>query len=117
MDVRIYHNPHCSKSRATLALLRERGLEPKVVLYLEVPPGIDELLELASKLAGAASQLVRTQEEAYALCGLSADSGLHEIVSAIAAAPILLERPIVVVGERAAIGRPPENVLRLFPGP
>src|SRR4051812_17573951 len=108
MDVRIYHNPQCSKSRATLALLREHGLEPQVVLYLEVPPSSDELLELASKLAGEASKLVRTQEQAYAESGLRADSSLLEIVSAIAAAPSLLERPIVVVGERAAIGRPPE---------
>lgn len=114
MSVRIYHNPRCSKSRETLALLRERGIEPEVVLYLEAPLAVSELKELARKLGGPPSQLVRKKEDAYAAAGLRSDSSVEELSAAIVRAPILLERPIVVVGERAAIGRPPENVLDLF---
>lgn len=112
--LRMYHNPRCSKSRETLALLRSRGLEPELVLYLETPLGVAELEKLLAKLGGPAQQLVRSQEDAYALSGLSDASDTSEILRAIVAAPSLLQRPIVVVGARAAIGRPPENVLQLL---
>jgi arsenate reductase len=113
-SVRIYHNPHCSKSRETLALLRERGIEPEVVLYLERAFGETELEQLIGKLGVLAHAVLRTKEEAYRTAKLSEESDAREIVAAIRDAPILLERPIVVVGERAVIGRPPERVLTLL---
>ncbi|MEH6582380.1 MAG: arsenate reductase (glutaredoxin) [Halioglobus sp.] len=110
----IYHNPRCSKSRATLALLEENGLTPEVVLYLENSPGVDELRELLQKLGIAASQLVRRGEEAYKANGLNQDSSEEALLAAMAAHPKLIERPIVVKGARAVLGRPPENVLELI---
>lgn len=112
--VRIYHNPRCSKSRETLALLREHGVEPEVVEYLKTPPDASELKSLIAALGGAPHALLRTKEEAYARLGLSPASSVDQVVRAIVEEPILLERPLVVVGKRAAIGRPPENVLALL---
>jgi arsenate reductase (glutaredoxin) len=112
--VRIYHNPRCTKSRETLALLRERGIEPEVVLYLEAELGEAELKGLVKKLQLTPHAVLRTKEAAYADAGLSEKSSLEQVVKAIRKAPILLERPIVVVGDRAAIGRPPEKVLELL---
>lgn len=109
----IYHNPRCSKSRNTLALLQERGIEPEVVLYLETPPDAGEIRSLLRKLGLEASQLVRRGEEEYRAGGLGASSGEDELVAAMASHPRLIERPIVVRGERAVLGRPPENVLEL----
>lgn len=113
--VRIYHNPRCTKSRETLALLREHEVEPEVVLYLEATPSEEELKALIKKLGIEPHALLRTKEAAYAEAGLERGSSLDEIVSAIVAHPVLLERPVVVIGERAVIGRPPERVLELLP--
>ncbi len=113
-DYVIYHNPRCTKSRATLALLEERGIDPTVVLYLDESPGEADIRALLGKLGIAASQLVRKGEEAYKSCGLGGDSSDAELVAAMAANPKLIERPIVVRGELAVIGRPPENVLELI---
>jgi arsenate reductase (glutaredoxin) len=113
-DARIYHNPRCSKSRETLALLRTHGVEPEVVLYLEATPSADDLQVLLRKLGIAAHDLLRTKEAAYAEAGLTRESSLDEIVNAIIERPILLERPVVVIGNRAVIGRPPERVLELI---
>ena len=113
-DVTIYHNPRCSKSRNTLALLQENGVEPEVVLYLETAPDAAEIRGLLDKLQLQASELVRRGEEAYKACGLSRDSSEDEIVAAMALHPKLIERPIVVRGERAVLGRPPENALELL---
>lgn len=110
----IYHNPRCSKSRNTLALLQEHGIEPEVVLYLETCPGTDEINGLLGKLGIAAAQLVRRGEGAYKECGLGPDSSDGDIVAAMAGHPKLIERPIVIRGERAVLGRPPENVLELI---
>lgn len=110
----IYHNPRCSKSRNTLALLQEYGVEPEVVLYLEDPPDIAELRSLLGKLGITAAELVRRGEEEYKACGLDRDSGDDQILAAMAAHPRLIERPIVVRGDRAVLGRPPENVLDLL---
>lgn len=110
----IYHNPRCSKSRNTLALLQENGIEPDVVLYLETSPGPKEIRGLLDRLGLEAGQLVRRGEDAYKECGLSADSSAQEIIAAMASHPKLIERPIVVRGERAVLGRPPENVLELI---
>lgn len=113
-EVTIYHNPRCSKSRNTLALLQENGVEPEVVLYLETPLGKGEIVGLLQKLGLTATQLVRKGEDAYAANGLSSDSSNEEILAAMAEHPKLIERPIVVKGDKAVLGRPPENVLDLI---
>ena len=107
-------HPRCSKSRETPALLRARGIQLELVLYIEVPLSIAELEDLVTKLGLPAQQLVRTKEGAYAQAGLSDASSAAELARAIAAEPRLLERPVVVAGARAAISRPPENVLSLL---
>ena len=113
-EIVLYHNPRCSKSRATLALLETRGVDATVVPYLESPLDVSGLRELAEKLGRPVHEWVRNRESAYAEAGLSPDSGEQALLEAIAAHPILMERPILVVGKRAAIGRPPENVLALL---
>ena len=111
----IYHNPRCSKSRQTLALLEENGVTPDIVLYLETPPSGPELKALLGKLGIDARALLRKGEEAYKTEGL-ADTGLDDdtLVAVMVAHPKLIERPIVVRGARAVLGRPPENVLELL---
>lgn len=111
----IYHNPRCSKSRQTLQLLQENGVEPEVVLYLETPPSADKLKAILGKLGIDARDLLRTGEEPYKQLNLK-DSALSEtqLIDAMAQNPILIQRPIVVKGDKAAIGRPPENVLELL---
>jgi len=110
----IYHNPRCSKSRATLALLEEHGLSPEIRLYLQDPPDVAELKALLKKLGISAAGLVRRGEPEYRESGLSPDSSEGEILEAMAAHPKLIERPIVVRGRQAVLGRPPENVLALI---
>lgn len=110
----IYHNPRCSKSRTTLALLQEKGIDPDVVLYLEQAPDAAEIRGLLDKLGVPAAALVRKGEAEYREAGLSASSSDDELVAAMAAHPRLIERPVVVRGERAVLGRPPENVLDLM---
>ena len=111
-----YHNPRCSKSRTALQLLESRGLQPQVVLYLDTPPSAGELSALLGKLGITARQLLRSGEEAYKSLNL-ADAGLSEaaLIQAMLSHPKLIERPILVVGERAVIGRPPEKVLEILP--
>jgi arsenate reductase len=112
--VTIYHNPRCTKSRETLALLKEHGIEPRIVEYLKDPPTKEEVKSIIEMLGGNTAALVRTKEPAYKNSGLSAKSSADDIARAIAKEPILLERPIVVHGKKAAIGRPPENVLSIL---
>ncbi|PJJ99515.1 arsenate reductase (glutaredoxin) [Lysobacteraceae bacterium NML91-0213] len=111
----LYHNPRCSKSRAALALLQARGIEPRVVQYLDTPPDAATLHHVVAALGKPARALLRTGEEEYAALGL-ADPGLDDarVIAAMAAHPRLIERPILVRGERAVIGRPPERVLELL---
>jgi len=111
----LYHNPRCSKSRGALELLQERGIEPEVVRYLETPPDADALRGLVERLGIRPRGLLRTGEEEYASLGL-ADPSLDDdaIIAAMAAHPRLIERPILVRGGRAVIGRPPEKVLELL---
>ena len=112
--VTIYHNPRCSKSRQTLALLRARGIEPQVIHYLETPPDAATLRVLLRKLGISARELVRKGEPEYRSARLDrSDCTEAEVIEALAAHPGLIERPIVVSGERAVLGRPPENVLEL----
>jgi len=115
MRVIIYHNPRCSKSRATLALLEERGIDPEIVRYLDTPPDAAELGRIARKLDLRPRDMLRTGEKVWKDLGLDAASVDEQtLLETIAANPILIERPIVVVGDRARIGRPPEAVLELL---
>ena len=114
-DLTIYHNPRCSKSRQTLALLEERGIEPDIVLYLDNPPDADTLDALLDRLGLEPRELMRRKEAPYKELGL-ADESLDRaaLIRAMVDNPILIERPIVVKGDRAVLGRPPENVLELI---
>ena len=115
MSLVIYHNPRCSKSRQTLALLHERGLEPEIVLYLESPPSEAGLEELLDMLGMPARDLMRRKEAPYRELGLDDPSLTRaELVAAMVSHPVLIERPVVVSGTRAAIGRPPEKVLEIL---
>ena len=115
MTVTIYHNPRCSKSRQTLALLHDRGIEPEVVEYLKTPPDADELKTILGLLGIGPRQLMRKGEAAYSEAGLG-DTALDDdaLIAAMVAHPILIERPVVVAGGKAALGRPPENVLAIL---
>lgn len=114
MKVQIWHNPRCSKSRATLALLEERGVAPVVRLYLQDPPTTTELRDALELLGVSASDLVRKGEAEYKAAGLGADSTEAEIVAAMAAHSKLIERPVVFANQKARIGRPPESVLDIL---
>lgn len=110
----IYHNPDCTKSRATLALLQAGGHEPRVIEYLKTPPTAPELKAVIEKLGIKPEQLVRKGEEIYRAKYAGKTLTDKDWIEAMISDPILIERPIVVRGERAAIGRPPENVLPLI---
>jgi arsenate reductase len=114
-DITIYHNPRCSKSRQSLQLLEAHGVEPNVVLYLENPPSKKQLQDLLKKLGIGARALLRSGEDEYKQQNL-ANPALSEnaLIAAMHACPKLIERPIVVRGARAVIGRPPEKVLKLL---
>jgi arsenate reductase len=114
-DLTLYHNPRCSKSRGTLELLEARGLTPNIVRYLETPPSAAELQSLLGKLGIGARQLLRTGEDEYKELNL-ADGSLSEaqLIEAMVAHPRLIERPILIAGNKAVIGRPPEKVLELL---
>ncbi len=113
MPVRIYHNPRCNSSRKTLALLREKGVEPEIVEYLKTPYTAAQLKTLLAQLKMPAKALLRKKEateEGVDPAKLSED----ELIAAMVKSPILVERPIVVSGDKAALGRPPENVLSVL---
>ena len=110
----LLHNPRCSKSRATLALLENARASFEIRLYLEDPLSLDELRSLGERLGRPASEFVRGKEGAFADEGCSSDSSDDEILAAMVRSPILMERPILVRGSRAAVGRPPEDVLELL---
>lgn len=112
--ITLYHNPRCSKSRAALALLEERGLDVELIKYLKTPPDAARLHRLAGRLKLPVREMMRRNEDIYRELGLD-DPALDDaaLLRAIAEHPILLQRPIAVCGEQAVIGRPPENVLKL----
>lgn len=110
----IYHNPKCTKSRATLALLQEHGIEPKVIEYLKTPPTAAELQAIVTKLGITPEQLVRKGEEAYKANYAGRKLTDAQWIQAMVSHPILIERPVVVAGNRAVIGRPPENINQLL---
>mgnify|MGYP001595600983 CR=1 FL=1 len=114
-DVTIYHNPRCSKSRATLALLEQHDIQPNIVLYLDSPPSETELEAILVKLEMTPRDLMRKGEDAYKENELdNTDLTDRALVTAMVASPILIERPIVVCGSGARIGRPPERVLEVI---
>lgn len=115
-SVRIYHNPRCSKSRQTLQLLREHGIDPELCHYLDTPPSVAELERLLTRLGMEPRQLLRRGEAEYRQL-IGHDMSDEEVVAVMVANPRLIERPIVVKGERAVLGRPPENVLGLIGAP
>ncbi|MBX9943879.1 MAG: arsenate reductase (glutaredoxin) [Reyranella sp.] len=115
MTITIWHNPRCSKSRQTLDLLRAKGAEPAIREYLKQPPSKAEVEKLIDLVGGVPHDLVRDGEAEFETLGKKkTELGKAEIAAAIARHPILLQRPIVVAGARAAIGRPPEAVLPLL---
>lgn len=113
-EILLLHNPNCSKSRATLGLLEERRVAFQTRLYLENPLGQEELADLGQRLGKPAVEFTRSKQVEFANASLHASSSEAEIFAAMAAEPILMERPILIRGKRAAIGRPPEDVLLLL---
>jgi arsenate reductase len=112
-EASIYHNPACSKSRRALEILNERGVRTRIVLYLDEPPDRSSLAVLLHRLALTPRDIVRAHEAPFESLDL-AHADDDALLSALAAHPILLERPIVVVGDRAVVARPPERVLELL---
>ena len=114
-EIQMYHNPRCSKSRQTLALLQQQGIEPEVVEYLKTPPSASELASVIKKLGITPRQLLRSKEAEYEQAGLNDDSLSDDaIIAAMVQYPKLIERPIVIKGNAARIGRPPEDVLEIL---
>lgn len=115
MQVTIYHNPRCSKSRQTLELLEKRGITPTVIRYLETPPDESTLRDLLRQLGIPAVELLRTGEDEYKSLGLAGKLDDEDaLVAAMAGHPKLIQRPIVVVNGKARLGRPPEAVLDII---
>ena len=114
-EITIWHNPRCSKSRQTLQLIEDRGLEPTIVEYLRTPPSTEELEQVLRMLGLEPRDLMRKKEAAYKEQSLDEPSlSPQELVQAMVDNPVLIERPVVIVGNKAALGRPPENVLDLL---
>ena len=113
--LKVWHNPRCRKSRETVALLKERGVELEITLYLETPPDAAELGRVLDLLNLEPRQLMRRKEAPYKELNLAADHhSRDDLIAAMVAHPILIERPVVMNSTRAALGRPPENVLKLL---
>lgn len=114
-SVTIYHNPRCTKSRQTLQLLNDQGFEPEVVKYLDTPPDADTLKRILKQLGLAPRELMRRKEPLYKELALDNSSLTDdELIQAMIDNPKLIERPIVVAGSKAALGRPPENVMDIL---
>lgn len=113
--ISIYHNPRCSKSRQTLALLQEQGIEPTIVEYLKTPPTKETLTSVLNQLGISPRQLLRTGEDSYKELNLAnLDLTDDELIQAMCDNPKLIERPIVINNGQARLGRPPENVLEIL---
>lgn len=109
------HNPRCSKSRTTLQLLKDNGVEPEIILYLETPPDADELTSILDKLDMQPRDLMRKGQQEYKAMDLGNEQLSDEqLIAAMIEAPILIERPIVLTNGKARIGRPPESVLKIL---
>lgn len=115
MAIIMYHNPRCTKSRQTLQLLRDRGIEPEIIEYLKTPPSQQTLSGILEMLGMEPRELMRGKEAVYKEKQLDAPRlSRDELLAAMVENPILIERPIVVNGRRAALGRPPENILEIL---
>lgn len=115
MNVTIYHNPRCSKSRQTLELLRRQGLEPNIIEYLKTPPGKSDMAGILALLGLRPRELMRKKEAEYKANGLdSPELSDEQLLDALLEHPVLIERPIVLANGKAAVGRPPENVLEII---
>ncbi len=114
MSVTIYHNPRCSKSRATLKLLQDRGVETRIIEYLKTPPSEEELARILDLLAMEPEDLMRRGEAEYREYVKGKNLSHEDQLRVMVEHPILIERPIVIKGDKAAIGRPPENVLTIL---
>ncbi|SFC65344.1 arsenate reductase (glutaredoxin) [Pseudoalteromonas denitrificans] len=115
MTIQIYHNPRCSKSRQTLALLEENNITPDVIEYLKTTPTAQEVNALITKLGfESARQLMRTKEDLYKELNLKDETNEDALINAMTNNPKLIERPIVINGDKAAIGRPPESILDII---
>ncbi len=114
--VTIWHNPRCSKSRQALALLEEHGTDAEVVKYLETAPSAETIRAVLNKLQIPARDLMRTKEELYRELGLKEVTDEEALIAAMAAHPKLIERPVVIMGDKAVIGRPPEKVVDFVRG-
>jgi len=115
MPVLIYHNPRCSKSRQTLELLQKNNINPEIIDYLNSPPSENELSEIIKKLSISVHDLVRKNEKIYKMVTeKNPEPTDSQLIQAMAINPILIQRPIVINGEKAVIGRPPENVLEIL---
>ena len=115
MSVTIFHNPRCSKSRQTLSLIQEKNIDINIIEYLKTPPDISQLKQVLKQLGYEPRQLMRKSEQIYKDLDLGNENKTTEdLVIAMAQNPILIERPIVLSGEKAAIGRPPESVLNIL---
>jgi len=115
MTVTIYHNPRCSKSRQALALIQDRGIEPQIIDYLSTPPDPTTLQRIIDLLGITAHDLIRSGEDEYRQLGLGPDEPESRLINAMCAHPRLIQRPIVIVGDQARIGRPPEQIGEILP--
>jgi len=113
-NVKIWHNPRCSKSRNAAALLEEKGVDAEVVKYLDTPPTKEELKAMLKMLGISARELMRTKEEIYKTLDLKEENDEEKLIEAMAKNPKLIERPIVIKDGKAAIGRPIENIIELL---
>ncbi len=113
-DATIYHNPKCSKSRGSLELLEEKGFSATVIEYLNDTPSKDELIEICRKMGGGARSILREKESIWQDTYKDQDPSDDEMYDLYLKHPILIERPIVIVGDKAAIGRPPEKILPIL---
>ncbi|NJN45863.1 MAG: arsenate reductase (glutaredoxin) [Candidatus Competibacteraceae bacterium] len=118
MNTVIYHNTQCSKSRATLALLNEHGIEPTLIHYLETPPTKEDLVRIVALLGKTPKEIIRFNETAAIQQNLSSEDHRtdDEWLEIMVNNPVLIERPIVIIENKAALGRPPENILSILPG-
>ena len=115
MNVQILHNPRCSKSRLALEILKDKGIDPEVVLYLKTPPTAEELTAILKKLGRNPRELMRKGQSEYKTLGLdNTHLSDAELIDAMVKTPILIERPIVLANDKAAIGRPPESILEIL---
>lgn len=115
MSVTIYHNPRCSKSRQTLELLEKKGIQPTIIEYLKTPPTAEKLKEILTQLGMAPRELMRKKETLYGECKLDNPTlSNDDLIGYMVEHPILIERPIVLANRKAALGRPPEQVLEIL---